>query len=179
MASCRKRRADWLRLSPLPPRSPAQRHVTARRSYGRGSCAAGRCGIGVRGERGERRAAPGVVEGSDPAGTVPAGSGPARGAASVRGGGARCGSLRVSGRSASPFLCLPQMLPLLCALLLGLGPAHAAPAGHEVTFLPGLPKQPSFRHFSGHLCIGPTQRLHYWYVGTGWDVVLVRGAGAG
>eukprot|EP00076_Gallus_gallus_P028299 XP_015151901.2 lysosomal protective protein isoform X2 [Gallus gallus] len=56
------------------------------------------------------------------------------------------------------------MLPLLCALLLALGPAHAAPAGHEVTYLPGLPKQPSFRHFSGHLCIGPTQRLHYWFV---------------
>lgn len=69
------------------------------------------------------------------------------------------------------------MLPLLCALLLALGPAHAAPAGHEVTYLPGLPKQPSFRHFSGHLCIGPTQRLHYWYVGPGWDAVPVRGTG--
>lgn len=54
---------------------------------------------------------------------------------------------------------------LLGALLLGLG--RAAPQGHEVTFLPGLAKQPAFRHFSGYLCAGPGQHLHYWYVGPG------------
>lgn len=53
---------------------------------------------------------------------------------------------------------------LLCALLL-LGLSRAAPPGHEVTFLPGLAKQPSFRHFSGYLCAGPGKHLHYWYVG--------------
>ncbi|KAM7091030.1 lysosomal protective protein isoform 1-T1 [Ciconia maguari] len=51
---------------------------------------------------------------------------------------------------------------LLCALLLGL--SRAAPPGHEVTFLPGLGKQPSFRHFSGYLCAGPGKHLHYWFV---------------
>ncbi|KAF1576996.1 UNVERIFIED_CONTAM: Lysosomal protective protein, partial [Eudyptes pachyrhynchus] len=51
---------------------------------------------------------------------------------------------------------------LLCALLLGL--SRAAPPDHEVTFLPGLAKQPSFRHFSGYLCAGPGKRLHYWFV---------------
>lgn len=53
---------------------------------------------------------------------------------------------------------------LLCALLL-LGLSRAAPPGDEVTFLPGLAKQPSFRHFSGYLCAGPGKHLHYWYVG--------------
>uniref|UniRef100_A0A8B9CV50 Carboxypeptidase n=1 Tax=Anser brachyrhynchus TaxID=132585 RepID=A0A8B9CV50_9AVES len=46
-----------------------------------------------------------------------------------------------------------------------MGPGLAAPPGHEVRFLPGLPKQAAFRHFSGHLRAGPAARLHYWYVG--------------
>uniref|UniRef100_A0A8C0U8Y8 Carboxypeptidase n=1 Tax=Cyanistes caeruleus TaxID=156563 RepID=A0A8C0U8Y8_CYACU len=33
-----------------------------------------------------------------------------------------------------------------------------------VTYLPGLSKQPSFRHFSGYLCAGPGKYLHYWFV---------------
>lgn len=70
---------------------------------------------------------------------------------------------------------------LLGALLLGL--SWAAPPGHEVTFLPGLTKQPSFRHFSGYLCAGPGQHLHYWYVGPrlyrGWCRAAPRAAGAG
>ncbi|XP_035423071.1 lysosomal protective protein isoform X2 [Cygnus atratus] len=54
---------------------------------------------------------------------------------------------------------------VLCALLLLLlGPGLAAPPGHEVRFLPGLPKQAAFRHFSGHLRAGPAARLHYWFV---------------
>ncbi|XP_056210992.1 lysosomal protective protein [Falco biarmicus] len=55
-------------------------------------------------------------------------------------------------------------VPLSVLLLLGLGLSRAAPRGHEVTFLPGLAKQPSFRHFSGYLCAGPGQHLHYWFV---------------
>uniref|UniRef100_A0A672TYZ3 Carboxypeptidase n=1 Tax=Strigops habroptila TaxID=2489341 RepID=A0A672TYZ3_STRHB len=53
---------------------------------------------------------------------------------------------------------------LLLALPLLLGLSRAAPRDHEVTFLPGLGKQPSFRHFSGYLCAGPGKRLHYWFV---------------
>lgn len=63
-----------------------------------------------------------------------------------------------------------QMGPVLPwgLLLLLLGLSRAAPAGHEVTFLPGLAKQPSFRHYSGYLCAGPGKHLHYWYVGSCW-----------
>lgn len=102
-----RRRADWLRLSPPPPRSPAQRHVTARRSYGRGSCAAGRCdcGVGVRGERGERHRA--WRKGLIPLGPCRRGRDRRGCTAAVRGGGARCGSLRVSGPSAAPVSVLP------------------------------------------------------------------------
>ncbi|NXT23532.1 PPGB protein, partial [Syrrhaptes paradoxus] len=54
------------------------------------------------------------------------------------------------------------MGPVLLLVLLGL--SQAAPPGHEVMFLPGLTKQPAFRHFSGYLCAGPGQHLHYWFV---------------
>ncbi|XP_060925477.1 lysosomal protective protein-like isoform X1 [Limanda limanda] len=40
----------------------------------------------------------------------------------------------------------------------------AAPAGDEVTFLPGLQKQPSFRHYSGYLSVADGKHLHYWWV---------------
>ncbi|NWV62263.1 PPGB protein, partial [Malurus elegans] len=63
----------------------------------------------------------------------------------------------------------------LSSLLLLLGLARAAPPDHEVTYLPGLSKQPSFRHFSGYLCAGPGKYLHYWYVG----LRLVLGGFAG
>lgn len=59
----------------------------------------------------------------------------------------------------------PQMGPVLLSSLLLLGLGRAAPPDHEVTYLPGLSKQPSFRHFSGYLCAGPGKYLHYWYVG--------------
>uniref|UniRef100_A0A8C9ELD9 Carboxypeptidase n=1 Tax=Pavo cristatus TaxID=9049 RepID=A0A8C9ELD9_PAVCR len=123
---------------------------------------AARSGCGVSGTGGARRRA--WQKGSIPLGLCRQGRdqrGAPRPCGAVELGAVRCAC---PGPRQRPSLCLPQMLPLLCALLLGLGPAHAAPAGHEVTFLPGLPKQPSFRHFSGHLCIGPTQRLHYWFV---------------
>ncbi|XP_064477224.1 lysosomal protective protein-like [Ornithodoros turicata] len=34
----------------------------------------------------------------------------------------------------------------------------------EVTHLPGLEKQPQFRHYSGYLKAGSTRKLHYWFV---------------
>lgn len=57
------------------------------------------------------------------------------------------------------------MGPVLLSSLLLLGLGQAAPPDHEVTYLPGLSKQPSFRHFSGYLCAGPGKYFHYWYVG--------------
>ncbi|XP_058670572.1 lysosomal protective protein [Ammospiza nelsoni] len=57
-----------------------------------------------------------------------------------------------------------QMGPVLLSSLLLLGLGWAAPRDHEVTYLPGLSKQPSFRHFSGYLCAGPGKYLHYWFV---------------
>ncbi|NXQ12550.1 PPGB protein, partial [Peucedramus taeniatus] len=56
------------------------------------------------------------------------------------------------------------MGPVLLSSLLLLGLGRAAPPDHEVTYLPGLSKQPSFRHFSGYLCAGPGKYLHYWFV---------------
>uniref|UniRef100_A0A3Q2P0S6 Carboxypeptidase n=1 Tax=Fundulus heteroclitus TaxID=8078 RepID=A0A3Q2P0S6_FUNHE len=47
------------------------------------------------------------------------------------------------------------------AFLLGAG---AAPAADEITFLPGLQKQPSFRQFSGYLNLADGKHLHYWFV---------------
>lgn len=58
----------------------------------------------------------------------------------------------------------PALLLLLLAVLApALSPARAAPAADEVSFLPGLAKQPAFRHFSGYLRLAPGRRLHYWY----------------
>lgn len=45
------------------------------------------------------------------------------------------------------------------ALLWAVG---AVPSGHEVGYLPGLAKQPSFRHFSGYLDVDGDKHLHYW-----------------
>ncbi|XP_077433723.1 lysosomal protective protein [Vanacampus margaritifer] len=42
--------------------------------------------------------------------------------------------------------------------------AAAAPAGDQVVHLPGLPKQPAFRHFSGYLSVAGGKHLHYWLV---------------
>ncbi|KAG8007219.1 Lysosomal protective protein, partial [Nibea albiflora] len=45
-------------------------------------------------------------------------------------------------------------------LFLFLG-GDAAPAADEVTYLPGLQKQPSFRQFSGYLSVADGKHLHY------------------
>ncbi|XP_077459560.1 lysosomal protective protein [Stigmatopora argus] len=42
--------------------------------------------------------------------------------------------------------------------------AVAAPADHEVISLPGLPKQPAFKHYSGYLNVANGKHLHYWLV---------------
>uniref|UniRef100_A0A8C6T4U9 Carboxypeptidase n=1 Tax=Neogobius melanostomus TaxID=47308 RepID=A0A8C6T4U9_9GOBI len=41
---------------------------------------------------------------------------------------------------------------------------EAAPAGDEITYLPGLSKQPSFKHYSGYLDLATGKHLHYWFV---------------
>lgn len=59
------------------------------------------------------------------------------------------------------------MKPLLSALV-ALGAlvvlCTAAPAEDEVTDLPGLPYQPSFKQYSGYLDGLPGNHLHYWFV---------------
>uniref|UniRef100_A0A8C4FFH8 Carboxypeptidase n=1 Tax=Dicentrarchus labrax TaxID=13489 RepID=A0A8C4FFH8_DICLA len=50
-----------------------------------------------------------------------------------------------------------------CFLLLW-SRSDAAPAADEVTYLPGLQKQPSFRHYSGYLNVADGKHLHYWFV---------------
>lgn len=56
------------------------------------------------------------------------------------------------------------MMMLWWYLLLYLLGCEAAPAADEVTFLPGLQKQPSFRHYSGYLDVAGGKHLHYWFV---------------
>ncbi|XP_061544037.1 lysosomal protective protein isoform X1 [Phycodurus eques] len=69
------------------------------------------------------------------------------------------------------FLLLPeknrrrrhkQMAAALLYFLLA-GTAAAAPADHEVCSLPGLSKQPGFRHYSGYLNVEDGKHLHYWF----------------
>uniref|UniRef100_A0A8C4FEQ1 Carboxypeptidase n=1 Tax=Dicentrarchus labrax TaxID=13489 RepID=A0A8C4FEQ1_DICLA len=56
------------------------------------------------------------------------------------------------------------LLLLLLLLLLKQVLSDAAPAADEVTYLPGLQKQPSFRHYSGYLNVADGKHLHYWFV---------------
>ncbi|XP_078105659.1 lysosomal protective protein isoform X1 [Sander vitreus] len=44
------------------------------------------------------------------------------------------------------------------------GGVAASPSADEVTYLPGLQKQPSFRHYSGYLNVADGKHLHYWFV---------------
>uniref|UniRef100_S4RGP6 Carboxypeptidase n=1 Tax=Petromyzon marinus TaxID=7757 RepID=S4RGP6_PETMA len=54
---------------------------------------------------------------------------------------------------------------LLLLLLGGAGVlVLAAPVEDEISYLPGLAKQPAFRHYSGYLDASGTKRLHYWFV---------------
>uniref|UniRef100_A0A8C4ND68 Carboxypeptidase n=1 Tax=Eptatretus burgeri TaxID=7764 RepID=A0A8C4ND68_EPTBU len=57
-----------------------------------------------------------------------------------------------------------SIIPLLLSLSLAISPSLAAPKSDEITELPGLLKQPSFKHYSGFLNASGTKRLHYWFV---------------
>lgn len=58
-----------------------------------------------------------------------------------------------------------MLLPLLLFYFLpAVQRVGAAPLEDEVKFLPGLAKQPDFRHFSGYLSVAGGKHLHYWSV---------------
>ncbi|XP_077982198.1 lysosomal protective protein-like isoform X2 [Glandiceps talaboti] len=50
------------------------------------------------------------------------------------------------------------LLTFLCNIWL------AASRHDNIDYLPGLAKQPSFKHFSGYLAATGSKQLHYWYV---------------
>lgn len=62
-----------------------------------------------------------------------------------------------------PVVFQMQMV-VLCYLLFSLLGGDAVPAADEVTYLPGLQKQPNFRHYSGYLSVADGKHLHYWSV---------------
>lgn len=55
------------------------------------------------------------------------------------------------------------MFQMFLLVLLGVLGVQAAPDVDQVSFLPGLSKQPAFRQYSGYLSVGGTH-LHYWFV---------------
>ncbi|XP_051753716.1 lysosomal protective protein isoform X2 [Ctenopharyngodon idella] len=54
-------------------------------------------------------------------------------------------------------------LVLVC-LLLGVLEVSGAPDADEIKYLPGLSKQPSFKHYSGYFSVADNKHLHYWFV---------------
>lgn len=58
-----------------------------------------------------------------------------------------------------------QMHLVLVCLLLGVLEVSGAPDADEIKFLPGLSKQPSFKHYSGYFNVAGNKHLHYWSVG--------------
>uniref|UniRef100_A0AAR2LAP5 Carboxypeptidase n=1 Tax=Pygocentrus nattereri TaxID=42514 RepID=A0AAR2LAP5_PYGNA len=54
-------------------------------------------------------------------------------------------------------------LVVVC-LLLGAVGVFSAPDADEIKFLPGLPKQPSFKQYSGYFTVAGNKHLHYWFV---------------
>uniref|UniRef100_A0A665XAM0 Carboxypeptidase n=1 Tax=Echeneis naucrates TaxID=173247 RepID=A0A665XAM0_ECHNA len=60
--------------------------------------------------------------------------------------------------------CHMQLSLLVCCFLSSLLGADAARDADEITYLPGLSKQPSFRHYSGYLSVADGKHLHYWFV---------------
>uniref|UniRef100_A0A8C1CMM0 Carboxypeptidase n=1 Tax=Cyprinus carpio carpio TaxID=630221 RepID=A0A8C1CMM0_CYPCA len=72
----------------------------------------------------------------------------------------------------------------VCLLLLGVLQVSGAPDADEIKYLPGLPKQPSFKHYSGYLSVADNKHLHYWFVESqkdpaGGPVVLWLNGGPG
>lgn len=57
-----------------------------------------------------------------------------------------------------------QLLLLSCYFLSVWLCVEAAPAADEITYLPGLQKQPSFKQYSGYLSVADGKHLHYWSV---------------
>ncbi|XP_070697057.1 lysosomal protective protein [Pempheris klunzingeri] len=53
---------------------------------------------------------------------------------------------------------------VLCYFLSSLLGTDAAPAADEITYLPGLQKQPSFKQYSGYLSVVDGKHLHYWFL---------------
>lgn len=57
-----------------------------------------------------------------------------------------------------------QLLLLSCYFLSAWLGVEAAPAADDITYLPGLQKQPSFKQYSGYLSVADGKHLHYWSV---------------
>uniref|UniRef100_A0A673JBB4 Carboxypeptidase n=1 Tax=Sinocyclocheilus rhinocerous TaxID=307959 RepID=A0A673JBB4_9TELE len=78
---------------------------------------------------------------------------------------------------------LNMHLVLVC-LLLGVLEVSGAPDADEIKYLPGLSKQPSFKHYSGYFNVADNKHLHYWFVESqkdpaGSPVVLWLNGGPG
>ncbi|XP_067092510.1 lysosomal protective protein [Osmerus mordax] len=56
------------------------------------------------------------------------------------------------------------MFCVVLAVLLGALGVIGAPDSDEIKFLPGLPKQPSFKQYSGYFNVAENKHLHYWFV---------------
>lgn len=63
-------------------------------------------------------------------------------------------------------VCAQMQVVFLCYFLFLLRRADAAPAADEIKYLPGLPKQPSFKQYSGYLNVSNGKHLHYWLAHT-------------
>uniref|UniRef100_A0A671K6D7 Carboxypeptidase n=1 Tax=Sinocyclocheilus anshuiensis TaxID=1608454 RepID=A0A671K6D7_9TELE len=86
-------------------------------------------------------------------------------------------------RNLAVILCGTMHLVLVC-LLLGVLEVSGAPDADEIKYLPGLSKQPSFKHYSGYFNVADNKHLHYWFVESqkdpaGSPVVLWLNGGPG
>uniref|UniRef100_A0A672N674 Carboxypeptidase n=1 Tax=Sinocyclocheilus grahami TaxID=75366 RepID=A0A672N674_SINGR len=82
-----------------------------------------------------------------------------------------------------PFVRTIMHLVLL-GVLLGVLEVSGAPDADEIKYLPGLSKQPSFKHYSGYFSVADNKHLHYWFVESqkdpaGSPVVLWLNGGPG
>lgn len=56
-----------------------------------------------------------------------------------------------------------QMCRWALYFLWGISGVFGAPDADEIKYLPGLPKQPSFKQYSGYLNVSGNKHLHYWW----------------
>nr|XP_058893762.1 lysosomal protective protein isoform X11 [Kogia breviceps] len=68
------------------------------------------------------------------------------------------------GREGAEMVRAALSPPFLLLLLSWAPRSEAAPDQDEIQYLPGLAKQPSFRHYSGYLRGSGSKHLHYWFV---------------